>query len=207
MSSPDQPNENLSIANELIKARTERGFSQAQLAESSGISRSAIKAYETGRNMPGSRELRALCIALKATPNKLLFGTEAPAFEDSDAAAVEAMLRSDPEETMVRRVRLALLAALITGDEYRSILQLVQSLAVARHGAERVKQTILAADFMAGISRSMLEHSTEAIRTGQPVDPASVVGKAEQFMLRQGHGPSSAGVGATDTEEDTKKSD
>src|SRR5690606_4832477 len=66
------------FASELIKARTELGLTQSKLAEQSGLSVSAIKAYESGRNLPGARELRELCQALQVSPNKLLFGTEAP---------------------------------------------------------------------------------------------------------------------------------
>ena len=84
MSTTEDPTaEHLSIANELINARTALGFTQVQLAEVSGVSRSAIKGYESGRNMPGSRELRALCVALAVTPNQLLFGVEEVTFDDA----------------------------------------------------------------------------------------------------------------------------
>ncbi|WP_421880803.1 helix-turn-helix transcriptional regulator [Methylibium sp.] len=192
MTSPEST-ESLSIANELISARTERGISQAQLAELSGVSRSAIKAYETGRNMPGSRELRAICVALKTTPNRLLFGTEAPDFHEGPAGKIEALLRSDPEESAAQRARLAMLATLLTHDEYRSVLQLVQSLALARHGAERVEKAILNADLQAGIARQFLEQSAAAAKAGQPVDPEAFAKGLEEHMKRQGHTPSSSG--------------
>ncbi|HSV70292.1 MAG TPA: XRE family transcriptional regulator [Methylibium sp.] len=185
---PTDPTEGLSIASELISARNERGFTQAQLAELSGVSRSAIKAYETGRNMPGSRELRALCVALQCTPNRLLFGTEAPTFGSDDAAKFEALLRSDPEEAQLARARLAGLSSLLTGDEYRSVLHLVHSLAVARHGVDRVKDVIASADFVAAMFGSMLEQGAVAERTGAPVDPQAVVQGAAKRMQREGHG-------------------
>lgn len=184
---PAQPTDGLSIASELISARSERGFTQAQLADLSGVSRSAIKAYETGRNMPGSRELRALCVALQCTPNRLLFGTETPAFGTDDVSEFEALLRADPEEAQFARVRLAMLCTLMTGDEYRSVLQLVQSLALARHGIERVKEVVAQADFQTSMIRSMMEEGVVAAKAGKPVDPDAVARGAIKRMQREGH--------------------
>lgn len=177
------------MASELINARTERGFSQAHLAEVSGVSRSAIKGYESGRNMPGARELRALCQALHVTPNRLLFGTEAPSFAGDDASRVEAMLRSDPEDKAVPRARLAAIGDLLTSEETSSLLLLAQAIATARHGAERVRQTLLGADFMAGIARTMMESTAEAARTGSKIDPEGSAQKLDAFLRRQGNKP------------------
>ena len=140
--------------------------------------------------MPGSRELRALCNALKVTPNKLLFGTEAPAFGEDGAAGIEALLRSDPERQAIMRTRLALLSQKLTDDEAAALLLLVQSLVVARHGAEKARQTLLGADVLAGMARGMMKESATVIREGaQTVEPQRVAADLEDFLKRQGHAP------------------
>lgn len=179
----------LSVASELIRARAERGFSQAQLSDLSGISRSTVKAYETGRNMPGSRELRALCVALNVTPNRLLFGNEAPVLAPSESAKIDAALRSDPEEKAASRMRLAMVATMLAEDEFQAVQLLTRSLAVARHGAERVEQALLASDFMTGTSRAMLALSAKASVDGKKVDPAAFVSELEQSLQRLGNRP------------------
>ncbi|RZL04445.1 MAG: XRE family transcriptional regulator [Rubrivivax sp.] len=156
--------EALGIANALIKARNELGMTQAQLAEVSGISRSAIKGYETGRNMPGSRELKALCKALKLSPNVLLFGTETP-FSDPNLEGAESegfrLFLTDPEDAKRARARLAGLVLLLTNDEMASLLNLINALAIARHGAEVVEKHIAGADLIASMFGKSQVHPTE----------------------------------------------
>lgn len=181
--------DSFSVANELIKARSERGFSQAHLAELSGVSRSAIKAYETGRNMPGSRELRALCAALKVTPNRMLFGTEAPTFGEQDADRIDAVLRSDPESKAVARSRLVVLSELLTTEETGALITLAQSIAVARHGSEKVKQATFAAVALTGVARTFAEQVSSAERSGKPIDAEAGAGNFDEFLRRQGMVP------------------
>lgn len=179
------------IANALIKARTELGMTQAQLAEDSGISRSTIKAYESGRNMPGSRELKAICRVLKVSPNMLLFGSESPFSEPSGPPGSEAGLRlllSDGEDRKKARARIAMLSELLAPDEVESLLNLVQALANARHGAEIVREKILAADMLAGIQLSMEKAMAKSITEGKAPPAEETAAAFEDFMLRQGHG-------------------
>jgi len=154
--------EALGIANALIKARNELGLTQAQLSESSGISRSAIKGYETGRNMPGTRELKALCLVLKVSPNQLLFGTETP-FDGEPPptgglADLKRLMASDPDEARLMRVRLAMLASSLTTDEMASVYNIIHALAVARHGGEVVQQQLDRADVLTGLGIGMQNH-------------------------------------------------
>lgn len=147
----DPGTENMSIASELIAARTAQGMTQGVLADVSGVSRSAIKAYESGRNMPGSRELKALCATLKVTPNKLLFGTEDLTFsgpKGTSAERMEELLRAHPEEPRILRAKLAALAPLLTHDETQSLLVLVRGLVLARHGKDKYVATLLHLDRM-----------------------------------------------------------
>ena len=135
--SPDQ--EAAGIAAALIRARSERGLSQAQLAELAGVSRSAIKGYETGRNMPGARELRALCKALSVSPTVLLYGSE-----DAFAALVGEKTR-EPAYNHVEAVwQLHSLAKFLTADEVAAMVKIARAVAVARRGVEAVEASLSA---------------------------------------------------------------
>lgn len=152
MSKPEAPNphESFAFASELIKARNDLGLTQSQLSTQSQVSLSAIKGYETGRNVPGARELRELCKTLHVTPNKLLFGVETPftTLNTEDQAKVP-----DDKGLDVQRGRIALLANLLSFDESYAIYTLVHSIAIARHGEQMVRDHLTAADFITSLMR------------------------------------------------------
>lgn len=188
MSDPHLPQlpEPISFASELIKARNDLGLTQSQLSGKSGLSLSAIKAYESGRNMPGARELRELCNALQVSPNKLLFGKELP-FEPR--TVMDQLTYGEPEKEAVARVRAMMLFCLLASDEREAIFTLARSLAVARHGVDEVKNAMLGADLMAGMTREMIQAGSDAVHTGTPMDMDSFGPNLEAFMDRQGHNP------------------
>jgi transcriptional regulator with XRE-family HTH domain len=172
VSKSDQPSphESLAFASELIEARNALGLTQSQLSEQSRVSLSAIKGYETGRNVPGTRELRELCKTLRVTPNKLLFGVESPftTFTSEDAANAPSDKGFD-----VQRGRIALLVNLLSVDECSAIYTLAHSIAVARHGAQIVGSHLTAADFITSLMR--LNH-----RKGIEID---LMPKNRDFLL------------------------
>jgi len=178
--------ENISFASELIKARNDLGLTQSQLASKSGLSLSAVKAYESGRNMPGARELRELSQALQVSPNKLLFGKELP-FEPR--SVMEQLTGGESEDEAVARVRAMMLFCLLASDERESIYTLARSLAVARHGVETVKQALMGADFYAGAIREMIQRGSDAVATGTPMNTDLLEPSLVAFMERQGHNP------------------
>jgi len=182
---PELP-ENISFASELVKARNDLGLTQSQLSSKSGVSLSAIKAYESGRNMPGSRELRDLCQALQVSPNKMLFGKELP-FESR--SIMDSLTNGESENDAVSRVRATMLLYLLASDERDSILTLARSLAIARHGLEEVKQTLLGADALTGMLRGMALASSEAVRADKPIDIEKFASGLDGFLTRQGHKP------------------
>ena len=57
-------NEDLRLKNNLKKARTERGYSQQELADLVGVSRNTISSIETGQFNPTAKLALVLCIAL-----------------------------------------------------------------------------------------------------------------------------------------------
>ena len=63
----------LILKNRLKEARTEKGLSQAQLAELVGVSRNTISSIETGQFNPTAKLSLILCIALDKKFEELFF--------------------------------------------------------------------------------------------------------------------------------------
>lgn len=151
--------ERQALATELIKGRERLGITQAQLASNSGISLSAIKGYESGRNLPGARELKHLCQALQLSPTVLLFGNESPFASQEEAAPA---WRTEEKGLSVQRQRISFLAPLLSLDECTAVYSLIHSIALARHGEAKVRESLEAADFIASLAE---------IKRGEPFDP------------------------------------
>lgn len=66
-------NEGLKLKNRLKQARTEKGMSQAQLAELVGVSRNTISSIETGQFNPTAKLALVLCIALDRRFEELFY--------------------------------------------------------------------------------------------------------------------------------------
>lgn len=64
--------ESLTLKNSLREARRQRGLSQAQLAEMTGVSRNTISSIETGQFNPTAKLALILCIALDKCTNRRL---------------------------------------------------------------------------------------------------------------------------------------
>lgn len=63
----------LILKNRLKDARTEKGLSQAQLAELVGVSRNTISSIETGQFNPTAKLALILCIALDKKFEELFY--------------------------------------------------------------------------------------------------------------------------------------
>lgn len=151
------------LASELVNARAERGWSQADLSEKSGVSKSALKAYETGRNLPGSRELLALCSALETTPDQLLLGLH-PSRGGAFPANVVQNLTQDFD---IMKSRLSALVNLLTRSEFDSLFTLARGIAISRHSAETVTKVLREADLYADssehISNDQLQQTARTV--------------------------------------------
>lgn len=66
-------NDELKLQNRLKEARTEKSFSQAQLAEMVGVSRNTISSIETGQFNPTAKLALVLCIALDKKFEELFY--------------------------------------------------------------------------------------------------------------------------------------
>lgn len=65
--------ESLTLKNSLREARRQRGLSQAQLAEMTGVSRNTISSIETGQFNPTTKLALILCIALDKKFEELFY--------------------------------------------------------------------------------------------------------------------------------------
>lgn len=144
---PAQSPEKLVIATEIIKGRELLGMTQAQLSAVSRVSLSAIKGYETGRNVPGARELKQLCTALRVSPNRMIFGVDEPFQAPVDVGADQSGGSAAPTD----RERVKFLLQCLSTQECGALYALVHALAVARHGVEVVNSMIEGADFFTGL--------------------------------------------------------
>lgn len=177
---PPLPNA-FAFGSALIKAREAKGFTQRQLADASGVSLSAIKAYESGRNLPGARELREICQAVEVSPNRMLFGVEQP-FSDRTTLDVLMQATSTPLDEHLLPLRLGTLAALLAPEERDALLTLGTSLAIARHGDEAVRTALHQTDGLAIASRALMTATAEAHQSGAPIDPTLVVKEMERSL-------------------------
>jgi putative transcriptional regulator len=66
-------NDELKLQNRLKQARSEKGLSQAQLAELVGVSRNTISSIETGQFSPTAKLALVLCIALDKKFEELFY--------------------------------------------------------------------------------------------------------------------------------------
>ena len=66
-------NDTLILKNNLKNTRTEKGLSQAQLAEMVGVSRNTISSIETGQFSPTAKLALILCIALDKKFEELFY--------------------------------------------------------------------------------------------------------------------------------------
>ena len=66
-------NDELKLRSRLKDARTEKGLSQAQLAEMVGVSRNTISSIETGQFNPTAKLALILCIALDKKFEELFY--------------------------------------------------------------------------------------------------------------------------------------
>ena len=65
--------ESLTLKNSLREARKQRGLSQAQLTELTGVSRNTISSIETGQFNPTAKLALVLCIALDKKFEELFY--------------------------------------------------------------------------------------------------------------------------------------
>ena len=133
------------VAAELSRARTKAGVSHSELNRRTGISRTVLIGYEKGRTKPGARELRLICDALAVTPNRLIYGMEAPFEADMLRDPFQALgFRGNVFDNLI----VAFLFSMLTRDEQKALLVMTQSLLESRHGKADIELAIKEAELV-----------------------------------------------------------
>lgn len=124
----------VSVASELVRARKVLGWTQNELHQRTGISRDTLKQYETGRHLPGARELRLLSAALGISPNRLLLGSD----EFQPAPSLLQGMLSDAEADEAKKMfRFYILYNMLTPTERNAVLTLIEPILTGRQGGEK----------------------------------------------------------------------
>lgn len=142
-----------SIANELTNARKVLGWTQTELHQRTGISRETIKQYETGRNLPGAREIRLLSVALKISPNRLLLGTDEFV---ASTSPLKGLMDAGEAVTDAKSLRSYMqfmgVYSFLLPSERTAILTLIEPILLSRKSAQEVKKML---DFMGDAADAM----------------------------------------------------
>lgn len=111
-------------------AREAKNFSQIDMHNKTGLSRTVLINYEAGRHKPGSREIKLICDALQISPNYLIYGNEEPhKVEDGLAGR---LLNMGEEAFMPLAVLVPIISAILDHEEKRTILKMVEALIKAK---------------------------------------------------------------------------
>lgn len=119
------------VAVRIRQARERKGLSFSDLHKVTGISRTALHDYESGRTKPGARELGLLCEAMRVTPNWLLLGTEDP-FKERRGLKALLQLRSGPAMLAVSTLILPIAMGTFNEDELEALLTLIATILEAQ---------------------------------------------------------------------------
>ena len=135
-----------SVSAEVRKARERADMTVSDLHRETGISRTVLQGYEAGRFVPGAMELKKLCLVLKVTPNRVLFGEEKPL----EKKPLLAEFVGDVTKAMGTS-KLAVALQVLSSEEISALLSLVESIVISRvGGAKKLQEMFGAVDVMFG---------------------------------------------------------
>lgn len=156
---------------ELKKAREAKQLSHTDLNRLTGISRSVLSGYETGRTKPGAKEIKLLCEALSVNPNRLLFGSDEP-FKPRKGLRSLAKLRNSPAGIVMAIFLVPMVFSSLDDEQLEAILTLLASMVEARDKDSANKLTAFAEVF------------AEQIGEGTPEEMSAIASKVadKDFM-------------------------
>ncbi|PPK41030.1 DNA-binding XRE family transcriptional regulator [Trinickia symbiotica] len=165
---------------ELVKARKKAGMTQQELHLKTGISRDTIKGYETGRSVPGTRELRALCEALGISANRALWGRE-----DFQEPATDAQGRviSPAAHQYAQSMKLMAMLNMVSKEEAAAVLTLLEGIIVGRHGKKEMEKAFAVLEVIGQEMGKPLEEAIERGMTDERV--AQLSAKVEAAATRR----------------------
>ncbi|MBT0962056.1 helix-turn-helix domain-containing protein [Denitromonas iodatirespirans] len=167
---PQSPMDGLAVR--IRQCRERKGFSLADLHKATGLSRTALHDYESGRTKPGARELLVICEHLEVTPNWLLCGTEEP-MKRREGLRSLVRLRNSPMLAMGGMLLFPAILAVIDEDEFEALLTLIASMLEAKDPST-YRHISVAAEFLA-----------ETVGEGSPEDLAKLAEKAKDPRFMQ----------------------
>lgn len=112
----------MALSSDIRRARMRKGFSQVELANLLGITRSAVANWEGGITLPCSAHLQKLALVTDVSYEWLATGRGTPALQQDWTPVLDADIVDDPDE---RKLLLAYRAS--TGATRRKILEFVAS--------------------------------------------------------------------------------
>jgi len=156
------------LANRLVQARSLRGWSQMDLASSSGVAAAQISRYESGRSKPRTEIVARLAKALEVHFEWLLSGSEERAAPTSDTKAQDASLNQEGARLVrvadpidINPAQLQQLAVQLVGfHSERSALQLV---------VERLTKVQVDASALNGIERQLAAVEADILDTQEEI--------------------------------------
>ena len=116
------------MAQRLRAARMKASLSISDLHKKTGISRTAIHGYESGKTKPGAKEIIQLSEVFGETPNWLLCGTEEPLKKRTGLSSLASMKEAPHVVLGLLMVLAPTVFAILNEDELASILTLIDSM-------------------------------------------------------------------------------
>ena len=113
------------------ETREARGLSQSDLHRKTGLSRTVLAGYESGKHKPGARELRMICDVLEISPTYLIYGSEEP-FKKRPGLASLLGLKSQGAAAAQMAFMMPTVFAMLQEGEKEALLTLVGALLRAR---------------------------------------------------------------------------
>lgn len=119
------------LALRIRQARERKILSLSDIHKQTGISRTSLHDYESGKTKPGAREILLLTETLEVTPNWLLCGTEEPLKKKEGLQSI-LKWRNSPAMAMVSMLFMPAVMAVLSEDELASLLTLIASMVEAK---------------------------------------------------------------------------
>jgi transcriptional regulator with XRE-family HTH domain len=167
----------VSVGREIDRALKSAGMSVTNLHKTTGISRTVLQGYLSGRFKPGARELKLLSEALDLSPNRMLFGRE----NLQDRTAIDDFLGDGDQAEAAMKV--ALIFGMLTFEERRSFLALLMSILEPRMGGKKeIGKALSVVNEMVKSMRFMDQDlSDEKLSMRVDVDIARLVNRFDQI--------------------------
>ncbi len=164
------------IANELVRARKVLGWTQSELHQRTGISRETIKQYETGRHLPGAREIGLLSTALGISPNRLLLGSDD---FNPPPSVFEGMIEHHALAEYKNFMKFMILYQMLLPAERKALFTLIEPILVGRLGGVEFSKAMELSEAAATLAAPMGAEISKKL--GEEFEKKSVTQRAKEM--------------------------